>query len=301
MKREQLSNRIGNIEDRLVEQAENAPNFGRQRRNHSIRRMVSIAAVLALMVASFAAGAIALAKETIVYVEKAKEIIEVGNSGITLILPDTWKDKYEYVLHDSGVNADGIYINLSVIHSATRERLEYEAGVLFSIHFTDERRPMDYIWPWPGFTIAVTETGTFHLIYPSDVQFDESDPETRAEYEELSADIRNIRIIMSTEMLANTMNASNWVQGTMFIDYLENWQVVKSVVCDVEQSQIIRSIIESQDYREPGSFHVDLRFMVDKDEYFMNSKTGEIMLAAGGYSAVISAGDLNRIMDLLGD
>jgi len=301
MKREQLSNRIGNIEDRLVEQAENAPNFGRQRHNRSIRRMVAIAAVLVLMVASFATGAIALAKETIVFVEKEQEIIVVGDSGISLILPDSWKDKYEYVLHDSGVYADGVYINLAVIHSATRERLEYEAGLLFSIHFTDERRPMDYIWPWPGFTIAVTETGTYYLCYPSDVQFDGSDPESSTEYEALSADIGNIKIIMSAEMLANTMNASNWVQGTMFVDFLEDWQIVKSVDCNVEQSQVIRSIIESQEYGAPGSFNVDLRFMVDKDEYFMNSKTGDIMVAAGGYSAVLSTEDLSRIMDVLND
>ena len=295
MKREQLSNRIGNIEDRLVEQAENAPNFGRQQRNRNIRRMVSMAAVLVLMVGSFTIGAIAMAKETIVYVEKEQEIIKVGDSGITLILPETWKEKY-------GVEQYGNEV--IVYHLATRESFDdgTYGGDLFRIFCIEERFPMDYVFPYPGFTIAITETHTYVFNYPSDVQFDRNNPAAMTEYMELSDDIKNIEIVMNAQMLENTMNATNWVEGTVFVDFLENWVTIKTVVCDEEQSRIIREIIKSQDYSlERGSFFADLWFMFNGEEYLLNLTTGMIQSAGGENSAVLSAEDLNRIIEVLND
>ena len=297
MKREQLSHRIGNIEDRLVEQAENAPNFGQVRRNRSVRRMVSIAAVLVLMVASFAMGAIALAKETVVYIEKEQEIVTVGDSGISLILPDTWKDKYGY-------EQDGNY--LAVFHLATRETFEL-GGVFFWIEYIPARYPMDYVYPEPGFTIAVTETGTYRMTYTSDVQVDISNPEAWAEYDEMAALINSIEIVMTAEMLANTTNASNWVQGTAYVEFIDaqSQELIKTVDYNAEQSQIIQDIVETQDYQLPFvSFRYDLWIMVNGREYRMNSITGNIGTTIdgdGGYCAVLSAEDLSRIMDILSD
>ena len=297
MKREQLSHRIGNIEDRLLEQAENAPNFGRQRRNRNIRRMVSIAAVLVLMVASFTVGAIALAKETIVYVEKEQEIVKVGDSGISLILPDTWKGKYGY-------EQDGN--NLAVYHLATRETFEL-GGVFFWIEYIPARYPMDYVYPEPGFTIAVTETGTYRMTYTSDVQVDISNPEALAEYDDMVALIHNIEIVMTAEMLANTTNASNWVQGTAYVEFInsENHEIFKTVDYNAEQSRIIQNIVEVQDYQLPFvSFRYDLWIMVNGREYRMDSITGNIGTTIdgdGGYCAVLSPEDLSSLMDLLND
>ena len=311
MKREQLSDRIGNIEDRLVEQAENAPNFGRQQLNRTIRRIVSIAAVVAISMVSFAIGALAINKnpetifvENTVYVEKEQEIIVFGNSGISLILPDWWEGRYEYEIYDSGVNADGKFINLVVYHTATRERLEYDAGILFGISFTDELRPLDYIWPSPGFTIAISESGAYVFGYPSDVQFDMDDPVSMAEFEKLSADIKNIEIVMSTELLTNTINMSNWVRGTVFFELLdENWRTVGSYVCDEEQSHIVKNIVESQAYNEGQvSFRADLRIMFNGEEYFMSSATGRIQNTIGEpRNATLSAEELKTINDIIGE
>ena len=68
MKKEQLSEHIGNIDDRLVQQAEHVPNYARQHRQNGFKRFAAIAAVIALMVCSFTVGAVAFAKETIVEV-----------------------------------------------------------------------------------------------------------------------------------------------------------------------------------------------------------------------------------------
>ena len=300
MKREQLSNRIGNIEDRLVEQAESAPNFGRQRRNRSIRRMVSIAAVLVLMVGSFTIGAIALAKESIVYVEveKEQEIIKVGDSGITLILPDSWKDKY-------AIEQGGTYTR--VIHTATRERLGCD-GVLFAVSLQDEVRPMDYQWPWPAFTIAITENGTYIFGYPSDVQYDMSDPVTSTEFEALSNEIKNIEIIMTTEMLEGSINMSNNIKGTVFVDYLlEEMHVAESIICNVEQSRMLIGIINRQEYLDLydydgqlGRYWTDLRIMYDGDEYFISIAGRTIYSHINGPNyAHLSDGDITAILEAL--
>ena len=46
MKGIQLSHRIGNIDDQLVKQAENVPNYGRRGKKRSVRRMLAAAAEL---------------------------------------------------------------------------------------------------------------------------------------------------------------------------------------------------------------------------------------------------------------
>ena len=94
MNQEQFSRRIGNIDDKLVQQAERIPHYGRQRRQKWLRRFSAAAAVVALMVCSGAVGAIAFGKETIVEVPVEPETITLADIGLTLILPDEWKGQY---------------------------------------------------------------------------------------------------------------------------------------------------------------------------------------------------------------
>lgn len=294
------------------------PDHSRQRHNHIIRnRIIPIAAVVALMAVSFIVGAVAINRgpeiiyvgekepETIyveekIYVEKEQEIIVVGDSGISLILPDSWKGQYGYEYSD-----DQSHFNyLKVYHLATRETFEF-GGTLFTVEWTDERLPLDYAYPEPGFTIAITETRTYRLIYPSDVQVDTDNQEAWAAYDVLYADVKNIEILMTAETLANTMNASNWVQGTVFVEFIntENRETIRTVVCDAEQSRIIKDIIVSQDFNlGTDSFHTDLRIMFDSEEFYMSSTTGKIFSAHDYQNrAILSAGDLDTIMALLGE
>jgi len=307
MKPAKFSNHIGNIDDRLISQAEDMPDYGRRRRISSIRRTVAIAAVIALMAGSFIIGAVAINKEAeVIYieepvyieVEKEQEIIKVGNSGISLILPDWWKGKYEV---ESGEQYTVI------IHSATRERFEY-GGVLFAVSFWDVIRPMDYQWPWPAFTIAITENGTYIFGIPSDVQFDMSDPAIYAEFEALSDDIKNIEIVMTTEMLESSINMSNNIRGTVFVDYLhEEGQVAESLICDAEQSRKVIEIINRQNYydlynydEQLGRYWTDLRIMYDGEEYFI-SITGRTIYSntLGAKYAHLSDGDITAILEAL--
>ena len=54
----ELAENVGNIDQRLIESAGQAPNYGRRRRTGRLRRALALAAAAVLMTASFAAGAL---------------------------------------------------------------------------------------------------------------------------------------------------------------------------------------------------------------------------------------------------
>ena len=93
MNSRKMAERIGNVDDRLVQQAQNIPNYGAKRRNKLMRRLSLCAAALLLMVCSFAAGTAVSAKEPQKTVE-GPETVFLEEIGLTLILPDAWKDGY---------------------------------------------------------------------------------------------------------------------------------------------------------------------------------------------------------------
>lgn len=62
MNNKQLSEHIGNIDDRLVEQAQHTPDYRRQHRRKAISRLISAAAVIVLMIGSFSTGALVFAR-----------------------------------------------------------------------------------------------------------------------------------------------------------------------------------------------------------------------------------------------
>jgi hypothetical protein len=175
-------------------------------------------------------------------------------------------------------------------------------GALFGISFWDIQRPLDYVWVTPGFTIAVTENGSYFFGFPSDVQFDTQDPISSAQYQELFADIDNIEIILTDEMLANTINKSNWIPGTVFIElHDEIMWTVGSFICDEEQSQIIRDLIASQDFTIGQLFFdTDTRLMFNGEEYLLCRATGNIQNTLGQpRHATLSAIDLEAINNII--
>ena len=76
MNEKQFSDRIGNVNDKLIRQAEQIPNYRRGHRRRSIRQLATIAAVIALMVCSFSVGALAFSEK--IYVEKNQTIFYKG-------------------------------------------------------------------------------------------------------------------------------------------------------------------------------------------------------------------------------
>ena len=79
MNPKKLSDCIENSDNRLVQQAQQIPNYAQQHRKKRLRSWTAVAACIALMVCSFCVGAFAFARETVVevpiepYIDTASE------------------------------------------------------------------------------------------------------------------------------------------------------------------------------------------------------------------------------------
>ena len=294
MNERQFSDRIGNVDDRLIQQAAQPPHHRRTHRRQVLRQCAAVVAVVALMIGSFRIGALAFPRE--IYIEKQQEIIDVGDSGISLILPDAWAGKYGCDTLDSG--------DICVYSRAARADGTDYAGNLFWVERLEGQYPLDFSYAQPGYTIATTASHTYRLLLASDAQYDSGNPDIAGEYTALYESIPQIRILLSNWLTEHSKNASNWVGGTVSVEYLgevtaDGQEVVKTVTLDTAASAAATQLIQAQDYSiENASFFCDLVFLVDGRAYFMNSQTGE-MTRAGGFSAVLSAEDLNTLLSLL--
>lgn len=294
MNERQFSDRIGNVDDRLIQQAAQPPHHRQAGRRQVLRQCAAVAAVVALMIGSFRVGALAFPRE--IYIEKQQEIINIGGFGLSLILPDAWAGKYSCDILDGG--------DVCVYSRAARADGTDYAGSLFWVECLDGQYPPDFSYAQPGYTIATTATHTYRLVLASDVQYDTGNPKIAGEYTALYESIPQIKILLSDWLTEHSENASNWVDGTVSVEYLgevtaDGQEVVKTVTLDAAASATAAQLIRAQDYStENASFFCDLVFLVDGRAYLMNSQTGEVT-SAGGFSAVLSAEDLNTLLSLL--
>lgn len=192
MKGKQLSDRIGNIDDRLIEEAEHMQNYGKQRRQKIARNFAAAAAALAVMVGGgFGLGATVFAQEIEVQVEP--ETITFEDMGVTLILPDSWRGRY-------GVTEEG-YVYALEAHD------EYNPAILFWIDLYPEQLTKDEFdntqGPWnivPSVYLMTTADGTYCLHCASDVQYDPRDEEAAENYVSMYQEIPQIRLVLDKAM-----------------------------------------------------------------------------------------------------
>ena len=198
-------------EDRPLTKKEEKPV---KRKIFTLARAAAFAAVVALMAVSVTVGALAFSTETIVEVEVPvpveQETIVMEDIGITLILPDSWKDKYVTV-----VEGDRCAVYLKSIYDYCMEHEYYHepetgmpvAGRLFGVSLVLDK-PMtpeefDNWKPWPAMFLMATETGTYALGLPSDVQWL---PAMQQEFETMQSEIANIQLVLNGAM----KGALNW-------------------------------------------------------------------------------------------
>lgn len=216
MNQRQFSDRIGSADEELVHQAGQTPNYAARRRKNGLRRLASLAAVIALMAMSFTAGALAFSRETVVEIPAERETLELEELGLTLILPDSWKGYYELVEWEGQYVVVCPQVREAVL---TRTRAEWAAGgmewpeeldrnpfsggMLFYIFGIPESLTPDQLADsdWGAFAnftetryLLATAERTYLLCHASDVQFTE---ETRPLYEELAQGVREIRIVVN--------------------------------------------------------------------------------------------------------
>ena len=196
MNKKQLSEHIGNIDDRLVEQAEKIPNYRQLHRRQTIRRFLTAAAAFVLMVCSFSAGAFAFAREIVVEVPVEQETAMLEEINLTLIFPDDWKGKYSverngqnYIFYHTQIREDDIWTE------------PFNGGILFYIVCYEEsmtpkqfvERGYDFV---PSRYLFSTNDKTYILCYPSDVQWNPENSEQETEYLGMEGEIKDIKFVV---------------------------------------------------------------------------------------------------------
>lgn len=203
MNQRQLSDRIGNLDDRLVQRAERIPNYGLQRRKSALRRAAALAAVIVLMVCSGAVGAVAFSRETVVEVPVEPEAVTLEEIGLTLILPDSWRGQYAVTRSESGSYV--VYSPQIKEAWGGSSADPFDGGVLFYIVLWEEQLTKAQVeaggeWSVAGCRyVMTTGDGTYLLYYASDVQFSQDMEET---YRRMGYEIKDIRFVIDNPLAA---------------------------------------------------------------------------------------------------
>lgn len=196
----QLSERIGNIDDRLVQQAEHIPNYRMRHMRKRIRRMAACAAALVLAVCSFAVGVMVEARRTVARNPVGIGVIDLTDEiGICMLLPESWREDWD---SGFGVEArqDGSYgIYSREIRSACMASDDNDfiwGGTLFSVarlpgQLTQEQAREN--GEKGCVYIAATRESTYLLYYEQDVQYT---PDTEEKYLQLKSEVRDIQFIV---------------------------------------------------------------------------------------------------------
>lgn len=197
MNKKQLSEHIGNIDDRLVQQAEKIPNYAAQHRQKRLRQLLSMAAVFVLMISSFSVGAIAFARE----IPVGQETLELEGYDLTLILPDSWAGQYS--VEKYGENGQNYVVYNTKIREAVSQGIDmFDGGVLFYIVCYEESMTEDQFiengLDYSGYRyILATRDKTYILRYVSDVQYDPANEEQEHIYSIMASEVQNIQFVVS--------------------------------------------------------------------------------------------------------
>ena len=186
MNPKKLSDCIENSDNRLVQQAQQIPNYAQQHRKKRLRSWTAVAACIALMVCSFCVGAFAFARETVVEVPIEQETLTIEELGLTLILPDSWKGQYALMQDELG--KEYLIYNPTIRKALVGNDENLIGGMLFYI------RRWDYALCQ---YIMTTKDGTYLLYYASDVQ---CTPETMEEYRQMESEIGDIRFVVDNAL-----------------------------------------------------------------------------------------------------
>lgn len=197
MNREQLLECIGNIDDGLVEQAEQIADYRRQHLRKRIRGIAAAAAMFLLMACSFGIGTLVSAREVHIKVPVKQETVTLEGSNLTMIFPDSWNGKYS-------VEKDGsnyIVYSKQIREAVGEEADKFYGGFLFSIVCYDEAMsPEQFVdngYDVTGYRYLLsTKNNTYVLHNASDVQWDVNSLEQETIYTQMASEIKDIRFVV---------------------------------------------------------------------------------------------------------
>lgn len=196
MNKKQLVEYIGKIDDSLVQQAEQIPDYRRQYRRKRLRCLIAVAASIAIVICSFSAGALAFAREIVVEVPVEQETVTLDGTGLSMILPEHWEGKYSVVK-----NGQNYIVYSQEIRKAFSGGVgKFDGGVLFSIVcYKEAMTPEQFEQKGYDFVayryLLSTKNSTYILCYASDVQWNLDVPEQEAIYNQMASEIKDIRFV----------------------------------------------------------------------------------------------------------
>ena len=194
-----LADRIGNIDDRLVQQAERLPNYRAQHRKRMFMRLAACAAAVFLMFGSFVTGAVVFAGEA----AEGPVMLTLDEIGLTLILPEEWKDNY-------GVEKSEMEDGSGYFYTIYDRRI-YESegdwqgcGALFYIGSygnipmsEEEVTEADVFFGAIPYQYLCSTRNTNYIMVPvTDMQYDPGDEKMTEDYTTLEQGIRDIRFVL---------------------------------------------------------------------------------------------------------
>lgn len=248
----QMADRIGNIDDRLILQAEHMPDHQKRRRMRILRKIGACAAALVLAVGSFMLGRVAEAGRSVQPNPLGIGVIHLEELGLVMLLPeswggsdwDDWKDGFGVEFRQDG--SCSIYsreIRKACMDADDNDFIR--GGVLFTIvrrpgQMTEEQvtaEGRDCIY------IAATKSGTYLLYYPEDVQYT---PETKEKYLQLKSGIGDIQFVIG-DIAADALSLSSSGIQDKFEGTIAG--IVKNVTGDGITVDIVEYIDESDKKR----------------------------------------------------
>ena len=207
MNKKQFTEHIGNIDERLVWQAEQLPNYRQQHRKKRLKGFAAVAAAVVLMVSSFSVGAFAFAREIVVEVPAKQETVTLEEINLTMLLPDGWSGKYSVEKYSVGKNDQNYVVyNKQIRESVSDGTDPRDGGVLFYIVCYEEVMTAEQYeekgYDFVGYRyLFSTRDKTYILCYASDVQWDVNDPGQEAMYQKMESEVKDIRFIVDNALI----------------------------------------------------------------------------------------------------
>lgn len=276
MNERQLAERIGNIDDRLIQRAESYRITKKQRWVRALKKIGVCAAALVLALGSFVLGRVVEADRIVRSDPMGIGIIHLEEIGLVMMLPDSWGGSdWDDWKKGFGVEArqDGSY---SIYSREIREACMASddndfiwGGVLFTVvrrsgRMTEEQvaeEGKDCMY------IASTRSGTYLLYYAEDVQYT---PETEERYLQLKSEIREIQFVVG-DIAADALALSKSGIEDKFEGTIAG--IVKSVTEDSITVDIVEYIDEDDTKRlkELGVTEEDMW-----DGFYIHNPDGEL-------------------------
>lgn len=206
MKKEQLAELIGNIDDVFINESDAREEYKEVHVSKRPRRLVTMVAVIALVVMSFAAGAFAANKMDSHEPYPAEEKVVLDGMDVTLVLPEDWAGKY--AVEDLSTDEfPGSYYGFyeKTTHDkylekqANGEMPSFEGRLFIIAKEADEALTPQEVQERafaPTRYLFATEDATYVLTMASDVQVDWEDEETVELYQTMQSQVGEISFIL---------------------------------------------------------------------------------------------------------